>query len=285
MSFQQFYSPSKQQQTSVEKVKREEKKESLSELDELVKTVFEIAKYNQRLGVLLEKSSSKDPSLVPSMLEEAASTKEECMKSIFKGQELLKRLPNSDDFLQHLRQQKVSEDLQSSICTFRQRLEEIKKFQESYNESKNTIFPVVSNVSQLHSKPSSSVGNNKDTVINIPNEKTELSSQQLQLQQNVSYDSTTSEFLKERQNAIHSIETSITEVNSIFKDLAIMVNEQGLQIDQFGTNVENAAIKSEAAVSQLAKAKVRRSKRRRRLLFCFLFLFLFLFLWLLIAAS
>ncbi|KAK3026683.1 hypothetical protein RJ639_041530 [Escallonia herrerae] len=66
--------------------------------------------------------------------------------------------------------------------------------------------------------------------------------------------------IEERDQGIHEIQQQIGEVNEIFKDLAVLVHEQGTVIDDIGSNIENSHAATTQAKSQLAKAaKTQRS--------------------------
>ncbi|KAK9928023.1 hypothetical protein M0R45_025180 [Rubus argutus] len=66
--------------------------------------------------------------------------------------------------------------------------------------------------------------------------------------------------IEEREQGIQEIQQQIGEVNEIFKDLAILVHEQGTMIDDVGYNIESAQSATAQAKSQLVKAsKTQRS--------------------------
>lgn len=60
--------------------------------------------------------------------------------------------------------------------------------------------------------------------------------------------------IDEREQGIHEIQNQIGEVNEIFKDLAVLVHEQGVMIDDIGSSVENAHAATAQGKSQLVKA-------------------------------
>ncbi|XP_078598491.1 uncharacterized protein LOC144874326 isoform X3 [Branchiostoma floridae x Branchiostoma japonicum] len=62
------------------------------------------------------------------------------------------------------------------------------------------------------------------------------------------------EMIRERETNIRQLEADIMDVNSIFKDLATMVHEQGEMIDSIEANVESAAIHVESGNQQLRQA-------------------------------
>ncbi|CAN6547198.1 unnamed protein product [Malus baccata var. baccata] len=66
--------------------------------------------------------------------------------------------------------------------------------------------------------------------------------------------------IEEREQGIQEIQQQIGEVNEIFKDLAILVHEQGTMIDDIGSNIESAHAATGQAKSHLVKAsKTQRS--------------------------
>ncbi|CAA2999294.1 syntaxin-22-like [Olea europaea var. sylvestris] len=66
--------------------------------------------------------------------------------------------------------------------------------------------------------------------------------------------------IEEREQGIKEIQQQIGEVNEIFKDLAVLVHEQGSLIDDIGSNVEGSHAATTQATSQLTKAaKIQKS--------------------------
>ncbi|KAF3332732.1 syntaxin-22-like protein [Carex littledalei] len=60
--------------------------------------------------------------------------------------------------------------------------------------------------------------------------------------------------IEERDQGIQEIQNQIGEANEIFKDLVVLVHEQGSVIDDIDSNIENAAAATVQAKTQLAKA-------------------------------
>ncbi|XP_075496404.1 syntaxin-22-like [Primulina tabacum] len=60
--------------------------------------------------------------------------------------------------------------------------------------------------------------------------------------------------IEEREQGIQEIQQQIGEVNEIFKDLAVLVHEQGVMIDDIGSNVEGSHAATAQGKSQLVKA-------------------------------
>lgn len=61
--------------------------------------------------------------------------------------------------------------------------------------------------------------------------------------------------LRERESALRRLENDIVDVNMIFKDLAVMVHDQGEVIDSIESNVENVQIRVHEANNHLESAK------------------------------
>jgi t-SNARE complex subunit (syntaxin) len=71
------------------------------------------------------------------------------------------------------------------------------------------------------------------------------------------------ELLRERQEALSRLEADITDVNQIFKDLGMLVHEQGDMIDSIEANVESASVNIEQGTEQLRQASNHQSKARK----------------------
>lgn len=66
--------------------------------------------------------------------------------------------------------------------------------------------------------------------------------------------------IEEREQGIQEIQQQIGEVNEIFKDLAVLVHEQGTMIDDIGSHIESAHASTAQGKSHLVKAaKTQRS--------------------------
>eukprot|EP01018_Ginkgo_biloba_P013285 Gb_21907 [translate_table: standard] len=60
--------------------------------------------------------------------------------------------------------------------------------------------------------------------------------------------------IEEREQGIKEIQEQIGEVNDIFKDLAVLVYEQGVIIDDIDSNIESSHAATVQAKTQLVKA-------------------------------
>ncbi|XP_059145673.1 syntaxin-7-like isoform X2 [Physella acuta] len=81
----------------------------------------------------------------------------------------------------------------------------------------------------------------------------------LQMEQDVDL-----ELIKEREDAIKKLESDIMDVNQIFKDLGMLVHEQGEVLDSIEANIDNAQLSVEEGTKQLSKARDYQAKSRRK---------------------
>lgn len=73
------------------------------------------------------------------------------------------------------------------------------------------------------------------------------------------------EIIRERETNIRQLEADILDVNQIFKDLAVMIHDQGEMIDSIEANVENAEVHVNKGAAQLQKAVYYQRKSRKRM--------------------
>ncbi|KAJ4919274.1 hypothetical protein JOQ06_022234 [Pogonophryne albipinna] len=73
------------------------------------------------------------------------------------------------------------------------------------------------------------------------------------------------ELIKDRETNIRQLESDILDVNQIFKDLAVMIHDQGEMIDSIEANVENAEVHVERGTEQLQRAVYYQQKSRKRM--------------------
>merc|ERR1712183_1093119 len=72
------------------------------------------------------------------------------------------------------------------------------------------------------------------------------------------------EHLQERQRQINQLESDILDVNTIFKDLATLVHDQGEVIDSIEANVESTHVRVQEGTEQLRQAETYKMKKRKR---------------------
>lgn len=74
-----------------------------------------------------------------------------------------------------------------------------------------------------------------------------------------------SETIAEREAGIAAVQQSVREVHEIFHDLALLVHEQGAQVDNIQTNVEAASQRVTRGVGELQTAAKSQKRYRRKL--------------------
>lgn len=70
-------------------------------------------------------------------------------------------------------------------------------------------------------------------------------------------------FVKQREEEISHIVQSIGDLNTIFKDLSILIVDQGTILDRIDYNVEQASVQVEKGYQQLQKAEKHQKKNRK----------------------
>lgn len=69
--------------------------------------------------------------------------------------------------------------------------------------------------------------------------------------------------VEQREREIQSVVKSISDLNVIFKELAVMISEQGQVIDRIDHSIENTSLKVEAGMNELKKADKYQKKNRK----------------------
>ena len=74
--------------------------------------------------------------------------------------------------------------------------------------------------------------------------------------------------LEDRHKDILQLEKGVSTVNSLFKDLNLMVSTQGEQLTTIESAVESTAAHVENGTDQLGQARIQQAKARRKKMFC-----------------
>jgi len=74
------------------------------------------------------------------------------------------------------------------------------------------------------------------------------------------------QIIRERHKGIKEIETKVVELNDMFRDLSIMVDEQGIEIDNIESHIANAEQYTSQGVQEIASAE--KSQRSARTKYC-----------------
>jgi len=70
--------------------------------------------------------------------------------------------------------------------------------------------------------------------------------------------------LEQREHSMRQLESDIVDVNTIFKDLATMVHEQGEIVDSIEQNIESTTVQVTTGTEQLRQAADYQSKARKK---------------------
>ncbi|XP_074643155.1 syntaxin-7-like [Tubulanus polymorphus] len=98
-----------------------------------------------------------------------------------------------------------------------------------------------------------------DQLIDIGRSSTSQTQQVLQMEEDVNL-----QLIQEREESVKKLESDIIGLNDIFKELGMLVHEQGEVIDSIEANVENAQIHVQEGNTQLEKARDYQSSARRK---------------------
>jgi len=72
------------------------------------------------------------------------------------------------------------------------------------------------------------------------------------------------EQLQEREKAIRQLESDILDVNTIFKDLASLVHDQGEVVDSIEQNIESTHVRVQEGTDHLRQAETYKNKARKK---------------------
>ncbi|XP_039503806.1 LOW QUALITY PROTEIN: syntaxin-7-like [Pimephales promelas] len=73
------------------------------------------------------------------------------------------------------------------------------------------------------------------------------------------------QLIQERESAIRQLESDITNINDIFRDLGMMVHEQGDMIDSIEANVSTAEVHVQSATQNLNRAASYQTSFRKKI--------------------
>lgn len=71
--------------------------------------------------------------------------------------------------------------------------------------------------------------------------------------------------IEEREQAIRQLESDIVDINDIFKDLGVMVHEQGDMIDSIEANVETTHVNVQSGTQHLSRASAHQGSSRKKI--------------------
>ena len=160
--------------------------------------------------------------------------------------------------MQKLEQQKLKRDFQQIVDTFQQLQ------RQSMEKSREYVAKARTKTHQLESHGGNDGDKDSDNEESAGLLKQEQKRQQelLRLDNEIEFNEN---IIIEREMAIREIETSVHEVNEIFRDLGSLVTEQQGMIDNIESNIENTAMRTGDAHIELQSANRHQAKAKNRL--------------------
>ncbi|RDY11691.1 Syntaxin-22 [Mucuna pruriens] len=127
-------------------------------------------------------------------------------------------------------------------------LQEFQKVQQLASERESTYTPATPSLPTSSHSGEESVGIDVESQPFIREQKRQ---EILLLDNEISFNEA---MIEEREHGIREVEEQIGQVNEIFKDLAVLVHDQGVIIDDIQSNIDASAGATIQARVQLAKA-------------------------------
>jgi len=104
---------------------------------------------------------------------------------------------------------------------------------------------------------------NSDVINMSESDREQLIQRQLERARNLEFDQ---ELLIDRENRFKAIEVNLLDINKTMKDLTVIVNRQGEQINTIEVEIEQTAANVEDGEAELRKAATYRQSYRRKIL-------------------
>lgn len=208
--------------------------------------------------------TARDTSEIRSSLHDVTNATRELIKDCTQDLKLLSRLdtsePGKNRQQKKLEKQKLSKEFQNVLSSFQkaQRISASKQ-REFVDKAKATTVMLQSQVIA-----------NEEEEFNEPRSSTVMDEQRQVQMEALDHEIEYNELLiSEREGEIQNIEQGITELNEIFRDMGMLVNEQESGIQSIYGNVLNIAQSTRSAADELVIAS-RHQKNARRTKCCFL---------------
>ncbi|KAI8047738.1 t-SNARE [Gilbertella persicaria] len=158
-----------------------------------------------------------------------------------------------------LEQQKLSKDFQKVLAEFQNiQRESVSKQREYVDKQKASTAALQSQIED------DEVQQEQQQLLQVEDAQRRIQIEALDNE--IDYNET---LISERENEIQGIEQGITELNEIFRDLGMLVNEQESGIQSIYGNVLNISQNTKQAAEELTTAN-RHQKRARKNMCCFM---------------
>eukprot|EP01084_Bolivina_argentea_P008445 15815_1 len=253
------------------------------------RNIQKLCRQNKKLERYLKNiGTSSDTILFRTTIKNEIHETTALVKSLLSSIQDLKSQETSNTKLERLEKQFLEQytTLSSLTKTLKNRLETIKPYDNSRHtassSTNNTKQPLINTINTYSANPGpgtydlsnmnedNNPFNNPDLPMDeyenhppIPSEQEEpdlMQSQQFIPQFNAHL-----EELEDREEAIHQMAEDLTELNSMYKDLSGLVDEQGETIVVLSSHVENARDEVKSGVEHLDVASKHQRKYRKKL--------------------
>ena len=161
-----------------------------------------------------------------------------------------------------LEQQKLSKDFQKVLAEFQKIQRESVSKQREYVDKKKATTAALQ--SQVDDDGGDQVQQEQQQLLQVDDAQRRIQIEALDNE--IEYNET---LISEREGEIQGIEQGITELNEIFRDLGMLVNEQDSGIQSIYGNVLNISQNTKQAADELTTAN-RHQKRARKNMCCFM---------------
>ncbi|CAO0800363.1 unnamed protein product [Mucor circinelloides] len=161
-----------------------------------------------------------------------------------------------------LEQQKLSKDFQKVLAEFQKIQRESVSKQREYVDKKKATTAALQ--SQVDDEEGDQVQQEQQQLLQADDAQRRIQIEALDNE--IEYNET---LISEREGEIQGIEQGITELNEIFRDLGMLVNEQDSGIQSIYGNVLNISQNTKQAADELTTAN-RHQKRARKNMCCFM---------------
>ncbi|XP_044732024.1 syntaxin-7 [Chrysoperla carnea] len=144
------------------------------------------------------------------------------------------------------------------------------EFTASLNSFQNTQRMAAQKEKEQMQKTKINAGLNEPYLGGIKpkqNQLIELQDNQMQRQKQIQ-EEVNLQILQQQEQSIRQLESDISDVNQIFKELGALVHEQGEIVDSIESSVERTEVFVQEGVQQLRQASTYQNKLRKKKFFC-----------------
>ncbi|RYR04646.1 hypothetical protein Ahy_B06g084421 isoform A [Arachis hypogaea] len=186
----------------------------------------------------------------PDHRQKLHNTRQRILKLVKDISAKLKSLSESDRHASGANANKKIEDAKLAR-DFQTTLQEFQKVQQLASERESTYTPTTAPPPSFPTSSGSGEESGERDQESQPFMREQRRQEVLLLDNEISFNEA---MIEEREQGIREVEEQIGQANDIFKDLAVLVHDQGVVIDDIQSNIDNSAGATTQARVQLAKA-------------------------------